>query len=128
MSRSSWPRWGQATSTALGSALTWYASILCRRARNSAPASSSDFDGAVAPAELGPARHLTDARRAIPGRVDVPLHVGVVGEQLAVPVVRRVVLVAEAVGDEFPLLAVGIDVVDAPAGGEDAGHEPVAVG
>ena len=52
--------------------------------------------GAVAPAELAAAGRQADARRPVPRRVDVPLHVGVVGEQVAVAVEGGVVLVAVA--------------------------------
>ena len=65
------------------------------------------FAVAVAEAELGAADDVVDARRPIPGRADVPLHVGVVGEQLADAVEGDVEMVAQAHRDQLPLLAVG---------------------
>ena len=86
--------------------------------------------GAIAPAEFGTTDDVVDAGRAVPGSVEVPLHVGVVGEEFAVTVKIDVVLVAESGGDDFPGLAVGVGLADPAAGGEGAFHEapPVDAG
>ena len=83
--------------------------------------------GAVAPAELAAAGHLAHARRPVPRRVEVVLHVGVVSEQVALRVVGRVVLIAEADAEKLPLLTVRRDVVNAPARSHHPDHEPFAV-
>ena len=83
--------------------------------------------GAVAIAELGAAGDVQDAGGPIPGRIDVPLHVGVVREQLAVAVEGDVERVAVAHRDELPLLPVRADAADVAAGGLLAGHEAAAV-
>ena len=72
--------------------------------------------GAVAVAELGPAGDVHDPRGPVPGRIHVPLHVGVVREQLAVAVERDVERVAEPDRDQVPGRAVGADAADEPAG------------
>ena len=43
---------------------------------------------------------MDEARRAVPGRTDVPLHVAVVGEEFAVRIERQVVVVAEAARED----------------------------
>ncbi len=63
---------------------------------------------ARAPAELGAGDEVHDARRPVPRRADVPLHVRVVGEQLAVRVEGQVVGVAHAAGDHLPPRGVGV--------------------
>ncbi|MBL9185911.1 MAG: hypothetical protein JNK23_00390 [Opitutaceae bacterium] len=60
---------------------------------------------------------VVDARGDMPGRVLVPLHVGVVGEELAVLVEGHVVLVAETDREEFDRFAVAIGAGDVAAGG-----------
>ena len=53
------------------------------------------FARSVAEAEFRTAHDVVDARRPVPGRADVPFHVGVVREQFALAVERGVELVAE---------------------------------
>ena len=83
--------------------------------------------GAVAPAELRPADGVVHARGAIPRRVHVPLHVGVVGEDLPVAVEVDVVLVPEAGGDDLPLFPILVRPRDPAARGVDALHEALPV-
>lgn len=59
-----------------------------------------------APAELRAARDVIDARGPIPRDADVELHVGIVGEQLALAVQRDVHGVAEARRNHLPVLTV----------------------
>src|SRR5207248_8123922 len=49
------------------------------------------FAGAIAPAELGSAGAEANPRRPIPGSIEIPFHVSVVREQVAVAVEGRVV-------------------------------------
>ena len=71
--------------------------------------------GAAPPAELGAARHVAHARRPVPGRAEVPLHVRVVGEDLPLRVHGDVVLVAVSAADDLDVRAVGIAAGDPPA-------------
>lgn len=82
--------------------------------------------GAAAPAELGAAGAVVHAGGAIPGGADVPLHVGVVAEELALGAEGDVELVAEAGAEELEVFAIGIHGADVAAGGEAAAG--VAVG
>ncbi len=66
---------------------------------------------------------MVDPRRSVPGRVHVPLHVGVVGKELAFAIDRGVVLVAESRGQDLPGLALGIDLGDVPKRGLGPFHE-----
>ena len=68
--------------------------------------------GTGTPAELAATRGMVDARRPIPRRPEIPLHVGVVDEHLAVGVEGEVVGIAIAAGPDFPLLAIGIGADD----------------
>src|SRR5262249_16665219 len=83
--------------------------------------------GAVAVAALRAAGDVKDAGGPIPGSVDVPLHVGVVGEELAIAIERDVERVAEADRDQLPSLAVRADAVDMATGCLLAGHEAAAI-
>ena len=69
---------------------------------------------------------MVDARRAVPRKADVPLHVGIVGEHLAVVVEGEVVRVAETAGDHFDEAAGHVGAENRAAGRGDAGS--VAVG
>ena len=85
------------------------------------------FSAAVAPPEVRSTGRQADASRSIPGRVDIPFHVGVIGEPVAVAVARDIVLVAETERDQFPLFSVGRDPADEAALSRCAFHEPAAV-
>ena len=63
---------------------------------------------------------MVDARRHIPRRSQVPFHVGIVGEKLAIGVEGDVVLVAETTGDEFHTLALRVGFTNVSARREDA--------
>ena len=76
--------------------------------------------GSGAPAVVAAADDVIDAGGHVPRRSHVPLHVGVVGEELAVRIEGRVILVAEAAGEELDVFPVGIGFADVSAGGEDA--------
>ena len=64
---------------------------------------------------------------AIPGAADVPLHVGVVGEELALVVEGDVELVAETVAEEFHVFAIGLHAANEAAGGEFASGVAVRI-
>ncbi len=81
---------------------------------------------AAPPAELGPGHQVVDPRRPVPGQRDVPLHVRVVREQLAVAIERTVVGVAKAPHEQLDEAAVGVGPHDRAAGRLDA--RGVAVG
>ena len=83
--------------------------------------------GAGAPAELAARSAKVDAGRAIPRGAHVPLHVGVVGEDVAVRRDRAVVRIAEAGGHADPVLAVLVHAGDPAADGLDAGGVAVGV-
>src|ERR1051326_5291186 len=85
------------------------------------------FAAAVAPAKLAAADAMADARGAVPGRADVPLHVGVPGEQLAVGIEVEIERIAEAAADKLPVLGVGVELGDPAARGHDVAREIVAV-
>src|SRR5262249_2019815 len=75
---------------------------------------------AGAPAELAAGGDVADAGGAIPGRVHVPLHVGVEGEQLAGAIERRVELVAVADRGQLPGLALRVGPAEVTARRVDA--------
>ncbi len=83
---------------------------------------------AVAPAELGTVGRHANAGGTVPGGVHVPFHVGVIREHVSALVERDVEGVAVAHRDEGPFLPLGVELVDAAAGGRHASHESVAVG
>ena len=84
--------------------------LVCLVESHSGGTSSPDVDGAreavevirrplaraVPPAELRADRAVIDAYRAIPGEADVPFHVAVEREELAIGVEGEVILVAES--------------------------------
>ena len=72
------------------------------------------------PAKLTAAGGVHHPRGAIPRRAEVPLHVGVVGEQLAIGVERHVVLVAIARRENLPRLPLGVGLGDPAPRGQDA--------
>jgi len=74
--------------------------------------------GTRAPAGFEPADHVVDAGGAIPGRAEVPLHVGIEGEEFAVLVEGGIEFIAEAGADHFDLPGIGIGLEDEAAGGE----------
>ena len=80
-----------------------------------------------APAELAARGAEVDAGRTIPRGAHVPLHVGVVGEDIAVRGDRAIVRIAEASGHADPILAVLIHTGDPAADGLDAGGVAVGV-
>ena len=83
--------------------------------------------GTGTPAELAATRGMVDARRPIPRRPEIPLHVGVVDEHLAVGVEGEVVGIAVAAGPDFPLLAIGIGADDIAPRREDPDGMPPGV-
>ena len=72
---------------------------------------------AVPPAELGSQRAVNDTNRAIPGKPDVPFHVAVEREELAIAIEGEVILVAESGDDPPPGLAFVVAAVDLAARG-----------
>ena len=88
---------------------------------------SGPLAGAVAIAELGPAGDMQHARGPIPGRIDVPLHVRVIREQLAVAIEGEVERVAIAHRDELPVLPVRAHAADVAAGSLLARHEAASI-
>ncbi len=81
---------------------------------------------AAAPAELGAGNQVVHPRRPVPGEPHVPLHVRVVGKQLAVAVEGVIVGVAKSAHEQLHEAAVGVGADDDAAGGLDA--RGVAVG
>ncbi len=81
---------------------------------------------AGAPAEFATRSAEVDAGRTIPRSAHVPLHVGVVGEDVAVRGDGAIIRIAEAGGHADPVLAVLVHARDPAADGLDAGG--VAVG
>ena len=81
----------------------------------------------VSPAELGPADDMIDSRGAIPACVEVVFHVGVVGEQLAFAVDRRIEDVAKARRHRLELLTVRRDSIDDATRSHDIAHEAATV-
>ena len=84
--------------------------------------------GSIPPAKLRATRGEADAGGTIPRRVHVPLHVGIVGEEITQPVEGTVKLVAIPSADQRPRFSLGIDLVDAATGAQHARHEAVAIG
>ena len=82
--------------------------------------------GTGAPAEIRAALHEANANGPVPRGAGVPLHVGIEGEQVAFVVEVRVVSVAAAGGQQFPLLAFEIRLRRPGARGQDIAHETAA--
>src|SRR5690606_27340188 len=61
--------------------------------------------GALAIPEVAARDHVDRPSGAVPGSITMPLHVGVEGEQLPHQIEGPVVLVAEAHGEQLPLIA-----------------------
>ena len=78
---------------------------------------SRPFTRAAAPAEFASAGGVDNPRGPIPGGAEVPFHVGVVNEQLAVGAEVHVVGIAIAGADDFPVLTERIGLGDPAAGG-----------
>ena len=83
--------------------------------------------GSIAPAKLRAAHDMVDARGAIPRRIEVILHVRVVGEKLAVAIDRRVEDIAEAGGEGLELFPIRRHAIDDAAGPHDIAHEAATV-
>ena len=83
---------------------------------------------AVAPAELRTADHVVDARGPIPRGVEVILHVGVVGEELAFAIHGTVEDIAETGGVGLERFSIRRETIDDAAGREHVAHEAAAVG
>ena len=83
--------------------------------------------GAAPPAEVAAARGVVDTGGPVPRRAEVPFHVGVVDEHLAVGVEGEVVRIAVAGGPDFPCLAVTVGADDIAAGCEDPHGMPVGI-
>ena len=71
---------------------------------------------------------MADARGAVPRRVEVVLHVGVVGEKFTVAVEGGIEDVAESGGEDLEILAIGGDAINRAAGAHGVAHEAAAVG
>ena len=67
--------------------------------------------------ELGPAHKLIHASGTIPRRADVPLHVRIVGKEIAHPIEGDVIRVSQTDADHLPLLPRGIHATNPPARG-----------
>ena len=63
---------------------------------------------------------MVDPRGTIPGSPNVPFHIGVVGENVAVDVERKIVLVPVAVAEHLKVLTVRIDLCDVTARRENS--------
>ena len=85
------------------------------------------FSGPVSPAKFAPAEHMANPCGAIPGSVEVVLHVRVVGEQFTLPVERGVKNVPVTGRENLAFLGVRRDPVDDPARGECVPHESAAI-
>ena len=85
------------------------------------------FAAAAAPAVVGTADAVIHAGGAIPWAADVPLHVGIVGEELALIIEADIELVAEAVAEEFEAGAIGVHAANVAAGGEDAAGVAICI-
>ena len=83
---------------------------------------------AVAPAVFAAADDVIDACGAIPRRVEVILHVGVVGEEFAIAIHAAVEDVAKAAGEDFHVLALGIEAVNDAARSHDVAVVTATVG
>ena len=53
---------------------------------------------------------MINPRWAVPRRIEIPFHVGVIGEQFAFAIEGGVVLVTKAGGDNLPSFSLGIDL------------------
>ena len=71
---------------------------------------------------------MIDAGGAIPGGVEVILHVGVIGEEFAVVIDAAVEDVAEAGGEDFHVLALGIEAINDAARGHDVAVVAATIG
>ena len=80
-----------------------------------------------AEAVVAAAHELVDARRPIPRRADVPLHVAVVGEQIAERVEGDVVVIAKPGGDHLEAFAVRRDLADEACGSVSENVAPRAM-
>ena len=88
---------------------------------------SRPFVGTLPPAVVAAGDNVIDARRPVPRRALVPLHVSVVNEQLAVRIEGQAVGIAEAAGDHVPAFAVLVRADDMPRRRLDALVEHHAV-
>ena len=70
---------------------------------------------------------MTDSRGSIPGRSEIPLHIGIVSEQLAFGIESDIVLVAVSHTEDFPVLTAFIDVTDPTAGRENPSRVSVRI-
>ena len=76
------------------------------------------FARAVAPAKFRAAGDVVDAGGPVPRRVEVILHVRVVGEELAIAIERSIEDVSESGRVELPRFAIGREAIDHAAGRE----------
>ena len=70
---------------------------------------------------------MVDPRWAIPGSSDVPLHIGVVREDVAVKVEGEIKLVAISIAKHLEVFAIWIDRCNVTTRGENAFGVPVGV-
>ncbi len=96
-------------------------------ARQSVGVAGRHLARSSAPAEVGAAHDVEDARGPIPRRAHVPLHVGVEREQLALPIEGDVVGIAEAAGPQLPALAIRIGAHDPARRRANADRVPVGI-
>ena len=75
------------------------------------------FGSPAPPAEFSSADEVANAGWAIPGRSQVPFHIGVKGEQVSGAVIGEVECVAKATTDEFALASIGKETHDPARGG-----------
>ena len=81
------------------------------------------FCRAGAPAEIGTGEDVIHPGRPIPRRIQIPLHVGIVGKELAIPIEGGVVGIAESRRENLPGFPFGIDFGDVTDGRGHALHE-----
>ena len=85
------------------------------------------FPGAGTPAVFAANDTVNDPRRPIPRRAPIPFHVAIEGEDFALRVEIKIVTVAEAGENEFPLTALRVGAQDVAAGRENADRVAVRV-
>ena len=83
--------------------------------------------GSIAPAKFSPADHVAHAGGAVPGRVQIPFHVGVKSEQLALAIEGGIVFIAKTRGDDLPVLAIRVSLGNPAPRRENALHEATTI-
>ena len=82
----------------------------------------------IAPAELASAHHVVHPRGPVPGSAEVPLHVGVVGKEVARRIEGQIVGIAVADADHLPVLSVRREAAHVAAGRHHPAGVPARIG